>query len=47
MEQLYDDILDGAVTIGHSRQDSYLHYDTVDEKIILGHRRLCSYIRYN
>ena len=27
---LRQDTVDGAVTIGHNRQDSYLHYDTVD-----------------
>ena len=29
-DMLRQDTVDGTVTIGHSRQDSQLHYDTVD-----------------
>ena len=37
--QLYQDTVDGIVTIGHNRQDRQLHNDNVDLIIMLGHTR--------
>ena len=45
MGQSYLDTVDGTDMLGHSSQDSQLHYDAVDLIITLGHSSQDNYVR--